>query len=47
VQKADHFKQLIELLKTILEYEPNETELQTVTLDGLNDKVPRLIDKLQ
>jgi hypothetical protein len=37
VQKADHFKQLIELLKTIPEYAPNETELQTVTLDGLYD----------
>ena len=35
VQKADHLEQLIELLKTITDYTPNETELQTTNLDAL------------
>jgi len=35
VQKAKHLEQLIELLKTVTDYKPNETELQITSLHAL------------
>jgi hypothetical protein len=37
VQKANTFKELVELLKTVTEYDPNETELTTAELDNTYD----------
>ncbi len=54
VQRADRFKQLIELLKTVTDYKPNEPELKTGRLDlyynqlkEANDNMGIIVSRLE